>query len=119
MQGSLDDIHLYNRPINADEVKALYDGNTPQNITITSNNASPCGGENIIFTANGGVSSSKYQYKVNDVNVGFQTTSNSFIYNSPTKSTDYQVKITDDEICFPNKIALKMIISILKIARLL
>lgn len=54
---------------------------------------------------------------MNDVNVGFQTTS--FIYNSPTKSTDYQVKITDDEICFPNKIALKMIISILKIARLL
>ena len=109
MQGSLDDIHLYNRAINAAEVKALYDGNTPQTITITSNNAAPCGGENIIFTANGGSITSKYQWKVSGVNVGTQTTSNTFSYNSVNKPTDYQVKIsveiTDDEICFPNKIA--------------
>ncbi|MEY4538526.1 MAG: hypothetical protein RLZZ306_283 [Bacteroidota bacterium] len=111
MQGSLDDIHLYNRAINADEVKALYDGNTSQVITITSNKSAICGGDNIIFTANGATNTSKYQWKVNDVNVGAQTTFNTFSYDSPTKSTDYQVKITveitEDEICFPNKIAIK------------
>jgi len=30
MQGSLDDIHLYNRPLNATEVKALHEGNPSQ-----------------------------------------------------------------------------------------
>lgn len=107
----LDDIHLYNRALNADEVRALHDGNTPQTITITSNNLTPCGGDNILFTANGGSITSKYQWKVDDVNVGTQTTSNTFSYNSPIKSTDYQVKISveiaEDEICFPNKVAIK------------
>ena len=111
LQGSIDDIHIYNRAINSDEVKALYDGNIPQTITITSNNSAPCGGDNIEFTANGGSLTSKYQWKVNDVNVGIQTTLNTFSYNFPNKSTDYQAKITveitDDEICFPNKIASK------------
>jgi hypothetical protein len=109
--GNIDDVHIYNRAINADEVKALYNGNTSQTITITSNNSAPCGGDNIIFTANGGFATSKYQWKVNDVNVGAQTTSNTFSYDTPNKLTDYQAKIsveiTDDEICFPNKIALK------------
>jgi hypothetical protein len=111
MKGSLDDIHLYNRPLNADEVKALYDGSTPQTITINSNISYPCGGDNITFTANGATNASKYQWKVNDVNVGNQTTSNTFSYDSSNKSADYQVKITveitDDEICFPSKIASK------------
>ena len=48
---------------------------------------------------------------MNDVNVGIQTTLNTFSYNFPNKSTDYQAKITveitEDEICFPNKIAIK------------
>ena len=57
---NIDDIHIYNRAINSDEVKALYDGNITQTITITSNNSVPCGGDNIEFTANGGSLTSKY-----------------------------------------------------------
>jgi hypothetical protein len=106
----LDDIHLYNRAINADEVKALYDGNTPQIVTISPNNPDPCGGEKISFTANGATISSKYQWKVDGVNVGSPTSANIFNYALPTLSTSYQLKfsvdITDDnDICFSNKIS--------------
>ncbi len=105
----LDDLHLYNRPLTADEVKALYDGNAPQTITISSNNSAPCGGDKITYTANGATNTSKYQWKVDGVNQG--TNSKFFEYTSVNKSVDYQVKITvevtdDNDICFPNKISL-------------
>jgi hypothetical protein len=105
LQGSLDDIHIYNRAINADEAKALYDGNTPQTITIASNNPTPCGGDKITFTANGATNTSKYQWKVDGVNQG--TNSSTFDYTSVKKTGDYSVKISveviDEDICFPQK----------------
>ena len=101
----LDDIHLYNRPLNANEVKALYEGNAAQTITISTNNPNPCGGEKITLTANGATSTSKYQWKVDGINQG--TNSNSFTYNSLNKSADYQVKltveVTDEDLCFSQK----------------
>jgi hypothetical protein len=100
-----DDIHLYNRAINADEAKALYDGNTPQTITIASNNPTPCGGDKITFTANGATNTAKYQWKVDGVNQG--TNSSTFDYTSVKKTGDYSVKISveviDEDICFPQK----------------
>jgi hypothetical protein len=103
--GNIDDVHIYNRAINADEVKALYDGNTPQTITITSNNSAPCGGDKITFTANGATNTSKYQWKVDGVNQG--TDSKTFDYTSVKKTGDYSVKISveviDEDICFPQK----------------
>ncbi len=106
-KGSIDDVHIYNRVINADEVKALFDGNTPQAITISSNNSAPCGGDNIIFTANGTTNTAKYQWKVDGVNQG--TNSKIFEYVSSNNIVDYQVKITieitdDNDVCFPNKV---------------
>ena len=101
----LDDIHLYNRPLTAIEVKSLYDGNTAQTITISTNNPNPCGGEKITLTANGATNTSKYQWKVEGINQGIN--SNSFTYNSLNKSADYQVKltveVTDEDLCFPQK----------------
>ena len=103
--GVIDDIHIYKRVLNADEVKALYDGNPTQSITISTNNPSPCGGDKITFTANGATNTSKYQWKVNGSNQG--ANNKSFVYNSANKSVDYQVKvaveITDDDVCFPQK----------------
>lgn len=105
MQGSLDDIHLYNRPLNAQEVKVLYDGNTAQTITITASNSVPCGGDKITFTANGATNTSKFQWKVDGLNQG--TNSKIFDYTSVKKTGDYSVKITvevtDDDPCFPQK----------------
>ncbi len=105
MQGSLDDIHLYNRPLTAIEVKALYEGNTAQSISITSNTPTPCGGDKIAFTANGATNTSKYQWKVDGLNQG--TNSKTFDYTSTKKTGDYTVKIsvevTDEDICFPQK----------------
>jgi gliding motility-associated-like protein len=104
-KGKIDDIHIYNRPLSAAEVKALYDGNNPQNITITTNKANPCGGDKITFTANGATNTSKYQWKVDGVNQG--SNSKTFVYNSANKTADYQVKITvevtDEDPCFPQK----------------
>ncbi|MES2517131.1 MAG: gliding motility-associated C-terminal domain-containing protein [Bacteroidota bacterium] len=113
--GIIDDIHIYNRAITADEVKALYNGITPNPITITSNKSNPCGGDKITFTADGATSSSKFQWKVDGVNQG--TNSNNFLYNSPNKSTDYQVKIslevTDDDPCFPqNPVVVDKIVNV-------
>ncbi|MDZ7897012.1 MAG: gliding motility-associated C-terminal domain-containing protein [Arcicella sp.] len=104
-QGKIDDIHIYNRPLNAAEVKALYDDNSAQTITITADKSAPCGGDKIAFTANGANNTSKYQWKVDGVNAG--TNSKNFAYNSMNKSADYQVKIsvevTDEDPCFPEK----------------
>jgi gliding motility-associated-like protein len=113
--GIIDDIHIYNRPLTDDEVKALYNGITPNSITIISNKSNPCGGDKITFTANGATSSSKFQWKVDGVNQGID--SNSLIYNSLNKSADYQVKIsvevTDDDPCFPqNPVVVDKIIDI-------
>jgi hypothetical protein len=102
---SLDDIHLYNRAINADEVKALYELNTPQTITISTNNTSPCGGDQIILTANGTTNTSSYQWKVDGINNG--TNNKTFGYTTTRKTEDYTVKITvevsDEDICFSYK----------------
>lgn len=103
--GNIDDVHIYKRALNADEVKALFDDNLGQNITISTNKSNPCGGDKITFTVNGATNTSKYQWKVYDVNQG--TNGKTFIYNSPNKSADYQVKITidvtDEDPCFPQK----------------
>jgi hypothetical protein len=105
-KGIVDDIHIYNRPLNAAEVKALFDGNI---ISITANQSTHCGGDQIIFTANGTSPTAKYQWKIDGVNVGIQTTSSTFSYDSPSKISDYQVKIsvevTENDLCFPNKIS--------------
>jgi gliding motility-associated-like protein len=104
-QGKIDDVHIYNRPLTAAEVKALYDGNSAQTITITADKSVPCGGDKITFTANGTTNTSKYQWKVDDVNAG--TNSKTFAYNSPNKSADYSLKISveirDEDVCFPQK----------------
>jgi hypothetical protein len=105
LKGSLDDIHIYNRAITAAEVKALYDGSSAPTITITANNASPCGGDKITFTANGATNTSKYQWKVDGANAG--TNSKTFDYTSVKKTGDYQGKISveveDEDVCFPQK----------------
>jgi gliding motility-associated-like protein len=105
MQGSLDDIHLYNRPLTPAEVKALYDGSSAQTITISASNSAPCGGDKITFTANGAITTAKYQWKVDGVNQG--TNSKTFDYTSIKKTGDYTVKITVevtyDDPCFPQK----------------
>ena len=105
MQGSLDDIHLYNRPLNAAEVKALYEGNPSQKITISAGNSTPCGGDKIAFSANGTTGTSKYQWKVDNSNQG--TNSKTFDYISVKKTEDYTtritVEVTDEYPCFPQK----------------
>ena len=103
--GNIDDVHIYKRALNANEVKALFDGNTAPTITITTDKSAPCGGDKITFTANGATNTSKYQWKVDGVNQG--SNNKTFAYNSPNKSADYQVKIslevTDEDPCFPQK----------------
>ncbi len=90
-QGKVDDLHIYNRPITADEVKALYDG-TPstQTVSIFASTPTPCGGDKVAFTVNGATNTSKYQWKVDGLNQG--TNSKIFDYTSVKKTGDYSVK---------------------------
>jgi gliding motility-associated-like protein len=103
--GNIDDVHIYKRALTAAEVKALYEGNPTQTVTISANNPAPCGGDKITFIANGATNASKYQWKIDGINQG--TNTKSFAYNSPNKSADYSAKITvevtDEDPCFPQK----------------
>jgi hypothetical protein len=101
----IDDVHIYNRPLNDIEVKALFSGNIYE---IVSNKIAPCGGEQIIFTANGAGVNANYQWKINGTNMG--SNSKTFSYTPPINATDYQLnvslEVTNDDFCFPNKISL-------------
>lgn len=103
--GKVDDVHLYNRPLNVAEVKALFDGNSAPTVTISADKSAPCGGDKIIFTVNGAYTTAKYQWKVDGVNAG--TDSKTLAFNAPNKLSDYQVKISveimDEDVCFPKK----------------
>ena len=79
-------------PLNAAEVKALYDGNPNQTITISSNTTTPCGGDKITFTANGAINTAKYQWNIDGLNQG--TNSKTFNFTSTKKTGDYIVKVS-------------------------
>ncbi|GAB2524906.1 LamG-like jellyroll fold domain-containing protein [Spirosoma aerophilum] len=91
-KGVIDDLRIYNRPLNADEVNALYSQQC-QFVKLTFP-ASTCSNQNITFTANG-VSKTyapRYQWKVDDIAVaGKDSTLN---YSFPSKSSDYTAKVT-------------------------
>ncbi|MGL4629883.1 MAG: LamG domain-containing protein, partial [Leadbetterella sp.] len=104
-KGSIDDMHFYNRAINAAEVKALYEGDPQQNITISLNKSVVCGGDSINFVVNGVTTASKYLWKIDSM---VQVSNSSIFTYIPTKRTgDYSVnvsvEISTENGCFPQK----------------
>lgn len=109
IDASIDDIHLYNRPLNASEVQALYTGtrDTPVgNATITSSEAAPCAGADVSFTAKTDGMPAIYNWKID----GLLKTSGpdpDFAFKWPEQSGTYQSKvsvdITYENSCFQTK----------------
>lgn len=93
----IDDVHLYNRPLNADEVQALYAGarETPAGTASISSDANPCAGTDVSFTATADGTPAIYNWKVD----GISKTSGPdpyFTFKWPEQSGTYQSKVTVD-----------------------
>jgi hypothetical protein len=111
LRGGFDDLRIYNRVINKDEIDALYAANTPE-INITSlNNTTFCAGDNISvsFTASGEISTNNiYRLQMSDANGNFSTplvietiasnnlsgTFNTTIPNGTPSGTNYRFRVT-------------------------
>lgn len=90
--GAIDELRIYGRSLNADEVNALYNQQC-QSIRIVSS-MSICSGQSTVLTAQG-ISknySPTYQWKVDGV-VTMEHDS-TFNYTFPVKSTDYSSNVT-------------------------
>jgi gliding motility-associated-like protein len=103
--GEIDDIHLYNRPLNKEEIQALYKDVSSNLPTITSSNNNPCMGEKLLFTVNGSTSNAKFEWKIDGAITG--PNKKELYFNSPIKTTPYSTKvdlgISDFDPCFPQK----------------
>ena len=104
-KGKVDDIHVYNRPLNENEIQALYKGSSNNSISINTSSTKLCNTDPIEFQALGGSPSSTYTWRVN--NVLQNGNSNKFTY-SPNKSTgahniDISLTVSEEQACFPTK----------------
>lgn len=103
----IDDIHLYNRALNEQEILELFKGSTTTNeIELTINNPSPCGGEIISTSVNIG-SNSTIKWIVDPAFIQSRS-ANTLILSFPEKKADYEVLIKaevvpDSTVCFPEK----------------
>ena len=103
--GTLDDIHIYNRPLTALEIKNLYEGEKQPEIELKIDNLSPCGGDKVNFLVKGGLESANYLWKIEDFNKELYV--NTFEFETKPRNQDYEiaisVEIIDNFSCFPQK----------------
>jgi gliding motility-associated-like protein len=105
---TIDDIHLYNRPLNRDEITALF--NEAEEITSTgellSNKSMICAGKPNAFTADSNIPQGTFKWYIDDV-VQAGATSKELIYNTPARTRPYpmkvKVEITPEVSCFSQK----------------
>lgn len=108
IDASIDDVHLYNRPLNTSEVQALYTGatNIPARTAAISSEDHACAGTDVSFTAETDGSPAVYNWKVDGIlkNSG---TDPHFTFNWPEQTGTYQaslsVDITYENECFQVK----------------
>lgn len=103
--GTIDDIHIYDRPLNPTEVKLLYEGEKPHPVKLTSSETNVCGGDKMKFEVNGASNSAKFEWSFNTVKK--ETYNNYTEYITEDKLAQYQLEVTveivDDASCFPQK----------------
>ncbi len=90
----IDDVHLYNRALNQEEINALFKGDTsiPSSITLKAENENACGGEQIRLIAEGSSNDAVFQWKIDKVLVSPET-GQEFLYTLPRRSADYELSI--------------------------
>ena len=94
----IDDVHLFDRSISQAEVLELYKGTTSpsaETITLTQDKAEPCGGEDIIITANSSNTALEalYEWEV-DGTLQANVTGKDFLYKLPKKGSYYSTIVT-------------------------
>lgn len=93
-KATIDDIHLYNRPLSKTEVTALYNGDTtdPLNISLKSNYNSACAGDKIALIAETNSTGATFSWKINGVQL-LNETKSSLSYTLPDLQKDYQINV--------------------------
>lgn len=108
INASIDDVHLYNRPLNAAEVQALYTGATdiPAGTATISSDDNPCAGAEVTFTAKADGTPALYKWKVNGI-AQASGPDPYFTFKWPEQTGAYQgsvsVDITYENACFQTK----------------
>lgn len=104
--GRLDDIHLYNRPLNKEEIDALYNGPNipaaPVNAQLTVDKNPICGGEPVSLKVISDKPGSVFKWQVDDA--AQSESSSVLLLKTEKKTSDYpiQVNVTVafDPTCF-------------------
>jgi len=86
MKGKLDDIGIWNRALTDQEITALYNSCTGNEITSQPTNAVNSIGSNAQFSVNA-VASSTYQWQSNPLNTGWLNLTNNSTYSGATTNT--------------------------------
>ncbi|WP_439584856.1 LamG-like jellyroll fold domain-containing protein [Dyadobacter bucti] len=102
----MDDFHLYNRPLNMDEVQALFKGQTqsqPATVTLSADNLSQCAGSNVSFEANATGNPVDFTWSVDGVTkLSGQDSKFNFVW--PEQTSVYKSKVSVEVTynqCFP------------------
>lgn len=103
----IDDVHLYNRALNEQEVLELFKGSTAtSDVQLTISNPNPCAGEIISASANIGPNST-VKWTVDPAFIQSRS-ANALTLSFPEKKADHEVLIKaeivpDSTVCFPEK----------------
>nr|WP_295933501.1 LamG-like jellyroll fold domain-containing protein [uncultured Dyadobacter sp.] len=94
----IDDIHLYNRPLNEDEIDALYKGGSipsaPVTGQIVADKNQICGGETVLLKVVSDRAGSTFKWMVNEAEQ--LESSSELSLRTDDKGSDYQMKVKVD-----------------------
>lgn len=106
VKATIDDIHLFNRAITADEVNELFKGPSliqQPEVIVHQDIPSPCGGDQINITASA-AAPGDYKWQVDGVVLADEL-SNKISYNLPYRNSDYSItvvaELSSPLSCFP------------------
>ncbi|MGC8865405.1 MAG: LamG-like jellyroll fold domain-containing protein [Bacteroidales bacterium] len=94
LNGKLDDIRIYNRPLNEEEIHVLYSGVNPPTVTT----AYLCGPGSATLTASGAMTGQVYHWYENELSCAPIATGSSFTTPALTQSHTYYVTIEQNGI---------------------
>ncbi|WP_353721708.1 LamG-like jellyroll fold domain-containing protein [Dyadobacter sp. 676] len=110
----IDDIHLYNRPLNKEEIEALYKGlnvpSVPSTGQLVVDRSQICGGESVSLKVVSDKPGSVFRWKVDDV--AQSESSSVLLLKTEERKSGYQIKVNVavafDPTCFTQPSAFEL-----------
>ena len=107
-EGTIDDVHIYNRPLNDPEIKALYNGNADAKLELTANKPNTCANKPLTFTLAGAGTGANLEWTIDGIKQVLPVpNAKTLSYTFPEKYQDYVAKISVEakfnDFCFPVK----------------